>query len=270
MRRISKSTTLLISTFIICWLAASTSFVLKPKDHRWRNDFQILLQETRQQHSSPSQSSASSAFPAPPTPEISIRSPNYGEMRFVANVIMDSFYANALLPARQLYRLAELGRLQLNFPYDRFRHRMFIALAKPVLDDDDDEIKKQTKWRSNNNNKNSNVVGFCDVDARTPNQATQFPYDPRPYISDLCVAPDFRRLGIAQMLVDSCEKFCQELGYEEAFVRVEPSNEAALRLYNKLGYKEYSHPLETPGKTILLQKNLCSPGDQVTKSLGEE
>ena len=171
-----------------------------------------------------------------------IRDPNYGEMGSVADLIMSCFYETAVGPAKPLYRLGELNRLQQNFPYERARHRMFVALATTL-----DECKDQPK---------TEVVGFCDIDARKPNRPTSYVYNPRPYLSDLCVAPGYRRLGIAQMLIQRCEEFCLELEQREAFVRVERTNDIASRMYAKLGYSEHWHPLETPGKTIVLQKDL--------------
>lgn len=58
-------------------------------------------------------------------------------------------------------------------------------------------------------------------------------------LSNLCVSPLARRKGIAGKLCSEAERVAkEELGFDEMFLRVEASNEAAKRLYEeKLGYE---------------------------------
>jgi len=172
------------------------------------------------------------------TPNLCIRDPTYREMNFVADTIMKCFYQDSKPPARQLYRLGELNRIQQNFAYDREKHRMWVA-AVPQPEGGHDKI-----------------VAFCDIDDRRPNVKTTYKYNPRPYLSDLCVDPDYRRQGIAQRLVEQCEDFCRSLKKEEVFIRVERTNEAALNMYTKLGYSEFTHPDDDSEKVMLLRKEL--------------
>eukprot|EP00527_Entomoneis_sp_CCMP2396_P002864 CAMPEP_0198150498 /NCGR_PEP_ID=MMETSP1443-20131203/51178_1 /TAXON_ID=186043 /ORGANISM="Entomoneis sp., Strain CCMP2396" /LENGTH=173 /DNA_ID=CAMNT_0043815823 /DNA_START=372 /DNA_END=893 /DNA_ORIENTATION=+ len=157
---------------------------------------------------------------------------------------MRCFYAESQAPAKQLHRLGEINRMQQNFPYDREKHRMFVAAAK-----------------NDSTGRDEKIVAFCDIDARKPNQNTMYRYNPRPYLSDLCVDPDFQRRGIAQMLVKACEDFCRELDLDEVFIRVERTNKAALAMYTKLGYKEHSHPDDDSEKVMLLRKDLLESGE---------
>lgn len=209
-------------------------------------------------------SSLSSQVRPKTTPEILVRDPTYGEMVSVANVIVSCFQANnSATPTKQLYQAKALNEayLQKNFPHNGELHRMFIALVTATCTTDDDE--EPTSEGSHPHQEMMNqVVGFCDVDARPPNQLMAQRYNPRPYISDLCVTPDFRRLGIGQMLVKRCEQFCQESGFEKVYVRVNSTNEAASRMYKKLGYQDHSHPLETSEETFLMQKPLSVLGDR--------
>lgn len=56
-------------------------------------------------------------------------------------------------------------------------------------------------------------------------------------LSNLCVSPTSRRKGIAAQLCGEAERITREsLGYSALHLRVESSNEAAKRLYEKLGY----------------------------------
>ena len=147
------------------------------------------------------------------------------ELSAVANIIMDSFY-DSNTSWRRLYQLAELNRLQNNFPYvETDIHQMLVAMA------------------------NNRVVGFVDIDAR-PCKTT--PKLPRPYLSDLCIDPEYRRQGLAQTLVLECESFIQSIPREELFIRVEESNEAAVAMYQKLGYGVQSKDEDKNKGTILI------------------
>lgn len=156
-----------------------------------------------------------------------IRDCQYRELTDVATLVVESFYdkKKVNLVARKLYRLAEMNRLQQNFPYPESRsvHRMLVIEASPQEGEEEPTI-----------------VGFCDVDARPC--ATKLKL-PRPYLSDLAVDPNHRRKGLARMLVEASEEFVQsdKIGdgapFDELWIRVAADNEAALGLYrDKLGY----------------------------------
>ncbi len=55
-------------------------------------------------------------------------------------------------------------------------------------------------------------------------------------ISDVWVRPDFRRRGIATMLVSKCEQTAQSRGATEIRLHVYASNQAAAMMYGRLGY----------------------------------
>ena len=60
-----------------------------------------------------------------------------------------------------------------------------------------------------------------------------------PLMSNLAVSTDFRRKGIAEKLVAEVErKVRYEWGYSDCYLYVEQRNKAAVRLYQKLGYKK--------------------------------
>jgi peptide-N4-(N-acetyl-beta-glucosaminyl)asparagine amidase len=173
------------------------------------------------------------------TSSVKIRDGLYGELGDVADIIMDSFYTDARPPWTHMYRLAELNRLQQNFPYaGREFHRMIVALA---------EIDGE-----------KHIAGFCDIDARKPNRPTSYKFNPRPYLSDLCVAPTFRRKGVARSLIDHCEQFCRDLGKSDIFIRVERRNDAAIKMYTDMGYQEIENLLDDSEIIIVLQKSLDS------------
>lgn len=57
-------------------------------------------------------------------------------------------------------------------------------------------------------------------------------------ITNVAVHPDFRRLGIARMLLNSAEKGAKIRNCESITLEVRESNEAAIQLYSGNGYKQ--------------------------------
>jgi ribosomal protein S18 acetylase RimI-like enzyme len=169
-----------------------------------------------------------------------IRDCTYGELNQVADVIIAAFYSNSTNPWRQLYRMGELNRVQQAYPYKKSDHRMFVALVQ-----------------TENALRDEKIVAFVDVDDRPvpPRFPSPYKHNPRPYLSDLCVHPDFHRKGIARSMVEQCEKFCREdLQKNELFIRVEQSNQPALLMYQSMGYTTMDDP--DNGPIILLRKSL--------------
>jgi ribosomal protein S18 acetylase RimI-like enzyme len=57
------------------------------------------------------------------------------------------------------------------------------------------------------------------------------------YIQELLVHPDYRRLGVANHLLDAAERhFLRELRLAAVTLVTSPENDAALRLYRGRGY----------------------------------
>lgn len=166
----------------------------------------------------------------------------YGELTSVVDIIMSSFYSKTPSPWRQLYRIGELNRLQQSFPYGEPDHRMLVAVNKLSPSSTD------------------TIIGFCDIDDRIPNRPTSYSFNPRPYLSDLCVHPSFRRKGIARSMISACENFCmQELGKKKLFIRVERNNTNAILMYEQLGYQEFLGTTEQETEQphiVLLTKDL--------------
>lgn len=172
---------------------------------------------------------------------------------------MDSFYTESGVWKR-LYQLAELNRLQQNFAYpDRSNeHQMLVveveessnteSTSPPSVVVDDDVV--------DDDQKSNIIVGFCDIDARP------LPIDckvqlPRPYLSDLCVAINYRRQGLAKALVDQAERFCMEtLDSDVLWIRVQEANHAALSMYQQLGYNIVSKEVDSTSKQTVENKEM--------------
>lgn len=61
--------------------------------------------------------------------------------------------------------------------------------------------------------------------------------DRAPYISNLAVAQDYRRLGIGSQLLSKCEQIALDWGYHETQLHVLDSNDSAKQMYDKCGYQ---------------------------------
>jgi GNAT superfamily N-acetyltransferase len=60
-----------------------------------------------------------------------------------------------------------------------------------------------------------------------------------PLMSNLAVSRKYRRRGLAEALVAAVEELAQdEWGYDECYLYVEQQNRAAIKLYQKLGYRQ--------------------------------
>ncbi|CAB9498054.1 FR47-like protein [Seminavis robusta] len=171
--------------------------------------------------------------------KIKIRDCKYGELHPVSHLVLDAFYADKPNDIfMHMYRLAELNRLQQNFPYadQMMKHRMLVAMAS-------------------DNNNNDDIVGFVDVDARTAPPNKEYKHNPRPMLSDLMVNPRMRRKGIAKQLVQRCEEICrQDFQETELYIRVLKDNEAAIAMYDSLGYSIYDNPGDPPEVRLLLKQ----------------
>lgn len=203
-----------------------------------------------------------------------VRECSHMELGSCADVIMSSFYNyTSMSPWRQLTKLAELNRIQQSFPYgdDRSLHRMFVVTA--TTKQTADQTSQQDLTAST-----AAICGFVDVDARRPNRQTGYSYNPRPYLSDLCIHPNFRRQGLAKKLVQICEDFCFRLPEQhwsdvdsdselpELYIRVKATNTAAIQMYDSLGYSAISNP---DGESIrILYKELTHQreGEQETQT----
>ena len=205
-----------------------------------------------------------------------IRNCKYADLKEVSDIIVNSFYTDNLKssPFAAVLKLGELNRLQQNFPYnDSERHVMLVAT---VNDDDDDNHSSSSS--SSKRGQARKIVGFVDVDARP---ATRRIDPPRPYLSDLAIHPDYRRNGIATILIQTCEALVHSGSIRvsattttpsedsssftmtdslsqkrELFIRVERANTAAIQMYEKFDYQAISHSIfGVEDTTVLLHKH---------------
>jgi len=76
-----------------------------------------------------------------------------------------------------------------------------------------------------------------------------------PVLSNLAVARESRRSGLAQSLCRVCEEAALENGFDSIFLQVEEDNAPASRLYTKLGYKEEWRVEDAPATRVEVDPN---------------
>lgn len=78
------------------------------------------------------------------------------------------------------------------------------------------------------------VVGTIEIALRS----SLWPHSDRyPYISNLAVASESRRLGVGTQLLQACEQMALDWGYQEIRLHVLDRNEPAKQLYCSNGYQ---------------------------------
>lgn len=72
------------------------------------------------------------------------------------------------------------------------------------------------------------------------------------YLDDLSVTKQYRNNGIGTKLISIAENYAKEIGVSTICFHVEKSNEAAFRLYNRIGYSVH----EDQGSRYLMIKKV--------------
>ena len=76
----------------------------------------------------------------------------------------------------------------------------------------------------------NDVVAFLSIEVYRGNDYI--------YLDDLSVTEKCRRKGMGTQLIQTAEQYAKELGITRVVLHVERANEAAYRLYSRLGYNE--------------------------------
>lgn len=95
-----------------------------------------------------------------------------------------------------------------------------------------------------------NLMGTVELTVRFSDSWTQVGRT-FPYLSNLAIAPKYRRQGVASGLLQACEKVAQSWGFQHLYLHVLENNHQARQLYFKLGYRV--HKVESHWNTFLLR-----------------
>jgi GNAT superfamily N-acetyltransferase len=89
---------------------------------------------------------------------------------------------------------------------------------------------------------------ITDISMSKPGQVFQDQETARvPLMSNVAVSIQFRRKGIAELLVSEIERVAFEWGHDNCYLYVDKENFPAVKLYEKLGYRKVW--IDTDGKT---------------------
>ena len=80
------------------------------------------------------------------------------------------------------------------------------------------------------------VVGSIEMNLKQPSLLQPW-HQKYLYLSNLAVQADYRRQGVAQMLLQLCDRTALDWGFNDLHLHVLESNHAARRLYWKAGYR---------------------------------
>lgn len=223
---------------------------------------------------------------------VRIRKARYADLPDVAGLIADGFFEEEMRtnPIMRLIRpLLELDRLQRAYPYDMDdagagtgggRHYYLVAYERGGgWNDGEDDGGAAMKEDGHDRT----VVGFCDVDGRIiggddarsragpfsfllPSPSPSLPWTsspklrrPLPYLSDLVIRPDRRRMGLASRLLDEAERLAGGgagggkeggMGYDELYLCIREANDVASDMYVRRGY-EVVEPIDEDMATFV-------------------
>jgi ribosomal protein S18 acetylase RimI-like enzyme len=202
-----------------------------------------------------------------------IREAKRSEIPKITDVLMSSFHSQSQQPTFDSYiRRYKQNHLYMCFDAINESDRgIFVACASSSS-----EFPPCTQEEI--------LVGFCLVDGRNPDPSckienltpsTLASTSPRPYLSDLGVIPSHRRKGLGELLVQACEGWADQRGYDKLYLKVEEKNTAGVGLYYGMGYKRTKLPWGREVKnvesrfdtTLLLEKSLvvASPSKRKRK-----
>lgn len=172
-----------------------------------------------------------SSFPERPSlqPEVSSANPLALSIRparpqdatDLAGLLADSFHGGQGLE-HWVYPLIRLGiyedlRYRLRAPAPHYA--CFVALDRATMDRDAKRF-----------------AGTVEIALRS---VASWPWggSQHPYISNLAVAAEKRRRGVARQLLQACERKAWEWGFPDIYLHVLENNDRARRLYAKAGYQ---------------------------------
>ena len=160
-------------------------------------------------------------------------------MSQAAKILVNGFYQDNHTISKWWEKIQTQMSLESNLPNSFSQHEMWVA------------CQSQT----------GEVVAFCELDNRPPKQkATMTTTESksltvRPYMCNLAVHEDWRNQGLAQELIRQCEASV-ELWLENnkfvLYLKVKKQNEAAIKLYTKLGYHVVASEVDDKTQEVLL------------------
>ena len=111
---------------------------------------------------------------------------------------------------------------------------------------DNNKIENYYEKVLNDNNKlfialDKNVVGYIFIKISDPNKNAEIYKEA--FIDALYVEEEYRNKGIATSLIGKAKDYAKSMGAKKISISVISVNETALKLYYKVGFKDFSYRL---------------------------
>ena len=182
----------------------------------------------------------------PPHPQLSSKTGNLSvglpqvrvatsdDLMSIAQIVAESFHSQKGLWgwAFPLFRLGVYEDLRYRLQFPTHHHVCLVAV---------DTTTKDPK-----------IMGTIEMGVRTSNSWAGISKC-FPYLSNLAVHPNYRRLGVASSLLIHCEQISQEWGFQDLYLHVLENNHQARQLYCKLAYRVYK--VESLWNALLLNRS---------------
>jgi ribosomal protein S18 acetylase RimI-like enzyme len=153
-----------------------------------------------------------------------IREARPDDLPILTDILADSFHRRDGVEGF-LYPCFRMGI------YEDLRHRFQLKAPHQVCL----VAVSQTPTTSNQSHADQ-ILGTVEIAFREPGF-----WQPRTtrylYVFNLAVHTQFRRQGIAQQLLKSCEQVAKNWGFNELYLHVLENNQQAQNLYHKMGYR---------------------------------
>lgn len=152
----------------------------------------------------------------------------------VASIIADSFHSREGFFG-WAYPLLRLGI------YEDIRSRLLKPLQHHVC-----LVAVDATTTGNTIGISNKVAGTVEMSVRSPFPGLGTCYNglhhsrQYPYLSNLAVDSNYRRQGVARVLLESCDRIALSWGFHDLYLHVLANNHAAKQLYFKLGYQLHS------------------------------
>mmetsp|Transcript_635 Transcript_635/g.1004 ORF Transcript_635/g.1004 Transcript_635/m.1004 type:complete len:247 (+) Transcript_635:192-932(+) len=149
-----------------------------------------------------------------------------------ANVLADGFYYENNPASKWWEKIQTQLSLESNLPnsFLGVQHQMWVACE----------------------NESGRVLAFCEVDNRPQQNREGSSTEVRPYMCNLAVDTKWRKQGVAQDMIRRCEESVKEWEEKTLYLKVKENNEAAVGLYEKMGYEVSSNEITKKTEDVLL------------------
>lgn len=158
-----------------------------------------------------------------------------------ARVLADGFYSEQNPASRWWEKMQTQLSLESNLPNNFLNapHEMWVACE----------------------NESGRVISFCEVDNRPPKKTGPNSTEVRPYMCNLAVDIKWRKQGIAKDMIQRCEDSVKKWEEKTLYLKVREKNDAAVSLYEKMGYVVVSNEITEKSDDILLTMKRTWPGE---------